>query len=223
MMSERMILLPVSRHVAPPTPGWPPQVRQTGYWFARPQSGWVPPSDLLAFLQAGEPPIVVSLGVMSQAGKQARQGAEIVLQALGEAGVRAIVQGWDEALEGLEIPATVYRAGSLPHGWLFEQVCAVVHHGGFGTTAAALRAGIPAVVVPHIIDQFYWGQRVFEMGVGPQTIPRAQLSATRLSEAIRRTLDDVQMQARAADLGRRIRSEPDGIMAAVASVEGVMK
>lgn len=221
MMSERLILMPVSRHVSPPDPKWPSQVRPTGYWFARPQDEWTPPPDLLAFLQAGEPPIVVSLGVMSQSGKQARKGAEIVLQAVQQVGVRAIVQGWDGALVGLEIPATVYKAGSLPHGWLFEQVCAVVHHGGFGTTAAALRSGVPAVIVPHIIDQFYWGQRVFELGVGPQYIPRTKLSAANLSEAIGRALHDVQIRARAAELGRRIREEPDGVAAAVAAIEEV--
>src|SRR5512133_1134494 len=163
MMSKRLVLLPVSRHVAPPDPRWPAAIRQTGYWFARPVSGWAPPQDLLDFLKRGEKPIAVSLGVMSKSGQQARQGAQIVLAAIQSAGVRAIIQGWDEALQDLALPETIYHAGSLPHGWLFEQVSAVIHHGGFGTTAAVLRAGVPGIVIPHVIDQFYWGQRVYEL------------------------------------------------------------
>ena len=219
LMSTRMILIPVSRHVAPPSPQWPPHVQSTGYWFARPIEGWAPPADLLEFLRAGERPIAISLGVMSLSGKQAGQGAQIVLDAIRQAGMRAIVQGWDTLLEGLELPPTVYRAGSLPHGWLFDQVSAVVHHGGFGTTGAALRSGAPGIVVPHIIDQFYWGQRVFELGAGPKFIPRGRLTAQVLAAAIRQAVGDSGLRERAAELGRQIRAEPDGVTAAVHLIE----
>jgi sterol 3beta-glucosyltransferase len=218
-MSTRMIVAPVSRHVAPPNPQWPPYVRSTGYWFARPIEGWTPPADLLDFLEAGEKPIAISLGVMSLSGGQARQGAQIVLDAIRQAGVRAIVQGWDTLLEGVELPAAVYRAGSLPHAWLFDRVSAVVHHGGFGTTAATLRSGAPGIVVPHIIDQFYWGQRVFELGAGPKFIPRGQLKPQPLAAAIRQAVGDPSLRERAAELGRQIRAEPDGVAAAVRLIE----
>ncbi|HEX9028893.1 MAG TPA: glycosyltransferase, partial [Anaerolineales bacterium] len=101
MMSKRMVLLPVSRFVTPNHPGWPAQVCQTGYWFAQPKVGWTPPQDLLDFLNAGEKPIAISLGVMSLSGSQARRGAQIVLQAIQEAKVRAVIQGWDDALKGI--------------------------------------------------------------------------------------------------------------------------
>lgn len=219
MLSERLILLPVSPQVAPPDARWPAQVRPTGYWFARPQSGWAPPPDLLEFLAAGPRPVAVSLGVMSLSGKQARRSAELVLEALRQAGVRGIVQGWDGALEGLSLPPTVYRAGSMPHAWLFDQVSAVIHHGGFGTTAAVLRSGQPGIVVPHIIDQFYWGQRVTELGVGPKYIPRGKLSAEKLAQALARTQSDGDLRGRAAALGECIRAEPDGVAAAVRLIE----
>ena len=219
MLSRRMILLPVSRHVAPPDPRWPEHVHPTGYWFARPLVNWSPPQDLLDFLEEGEKPIAVSLGVMSMSGRQAREGARIVLQAIRQAGVRAIVQGWDEALRGLEIPRTVYHAGSMPHSWLFDQVSAIIYHGGFGTTAAALRAGVPGIVIPHVIDQFYWGQRVFELGVGPRFISRGRLSVENLNEAIAQALGDVGLREKAAELGDRIRAEPDGIATAVSIIE----
>jgi UDP:flavonoid glycosyltransferase YjiC (YdhE family) len=221
MLSQRLIILPVSPQVAPPDPRWPAQVRSTGYWFARHQAGWAPPPRLAEFLGRGERPVAVSLGVMSLSGKQARQGAEMVLEGLRQAGVRAVVQGWEEVLKDVSLPETVYLAGSLPHAWLFDQVSAVVHHGGFGTTAAVLRAGVPGIIVPHIIDQFYWGQRIFELGVGPQYIPRQKLSAPKLAQAISQAQTDPRMRARAAALGGCIRTEPDGVSAAVRLIEQI--
>jgi sterol 3beta-glucosyltransferase len=162
LMSKCMILLPVSSRVAPPDPRWPQSVKPTGYWFAREDPCWSPPAELAEFLRRGERPVAVSLGIMSTTGPQALEGAKIMLEALRQSKVRAIIQGWNETLRGLEHCENIYHAGSLPHGWLFDQVSAVIHHGGFGTTASVLRSGAPGIVIPHVIDQFYWGQRVSE-------------------------------------------------------------
>ncbi len=219
IMSDRMILLPVSPSVAPLDPRWPSHVRQTSYWFARPISGWSPPTDLLEFLATGPKPIAVSLGVMSLSGKQSRESAKIVLEAIRRAGVRAIVQGWDKDLIEPGAADSIYLAGSMPHQWLFDQVGAIVHHGGFGTTAAALRAGVPSIVIPHVIDQFYWGQRVYELGVGPKFISRGELTAAKLAQAIQQTMTEIQMQSKAAELGKAIRAEADGVSSAVQIIE----
>jgi sterol 3beta-glucosyltransferase len=220
MLSSHMILLPVSPSVAGPDPRWPLQVRQTGYWFARPLAGWAPPPDLLEFLSTGSTPIAVSLGVMSTSGRKALESAQIVLEALKITGARAVLQGWDAAtLKSLGAAETVFAAGSLPHDWLFQQVNAVVHHGGFGTTAAVLRSGVPGVVIPHIIDQYYWGQRVHELGAGPKFTSRGRLTAGRLAASITAALSDPGMRARAATLGTQIRAEPDGVAEAVRLIE----
>jgi sterol 3beta-glucosyltransferase len=221
MLSSRLILLPVNRHVASPNSRWMPQVRQTNYWYARPIPGWVPPPDLLDFLSAGEPPVAISLGVMGAA--KSRQAAQVVLDAVQQAGVRAIVQGWGEILSQMHIPPTVYSAGPMPHDWLFDQVAAVVHHGGFGTTAAALRSGAPSIVIPHIIDQYYWGQRVFELGVGPKSFSRRRMTAARLTEALTQALTDADMRLKAAALGAAIRAEPDGVTEAVRLIEELVR
>jgi UDP:flavonoid glycosyltransferase YjiC (YdhE family) len=97
----------------------------------------------------------------------------------------------------------------------------VIHHGGFGTTAATLRAGVPGLVVPHVIDQFYWGQRVTELGVSPGFISRGKLRVGNLSEAIQRVRQDEPMRERASELGRKIRSEADGVTEAVRVLEGI--
>lgn len=220
MMSSRMILLPVSGAVAAPDAKWTQQVRQTGYWFPRETAGWEPPEELLDFLDRGEMPIAVSLGVMSTSGRAARQSAEIVLEAIRQADVRAVLQGWDRSLlESLGTSSSVYCAGSLPHSWLFGQVSAVVHHGGFGTTAAGLRSGVPSIVIPHIIDQYAWGQTVFNLGAGPSPISRNKLSAGSLGRSIEVALHDASMRSTAAKIGRSIRDEPNGVKQAVQLIE----
>jgi UDP:flavonoid glycosyltransferase YjiC (YdhE family) len=160
---------------------------------------------------------------MSLAGEETRQAALMTLEAVQQAGVRAIVQGWDEALAGVDLPGTVYHAGPMPHTWLFDRVSAIVHHGGFGTTGSALRAGRPAIIVPHIIDQHLWAKRVHELGVGPEPIPRAKLSAAGLAEAIAQATSDDTMREAAAALGEHIRGEPDGVDTAVHLIEEVVQ
>jgi UDP:flavonoid glycosyltransferase YjiC (YdhE family) len=93
-------------------------------------------------------------------------------------------------------------------------MAAVVHHGGAGTTAAALRAGVPSLIVSHMGDQPYWGRRVQALGAGTAPIPRHLLNRDRLAAAIRTMTTDRHLQTRAAALGERIRAE-DGIGAAV--------
>jgi UDP:flavonoid glycosyltransferase YjiC (YdhE family) len=117
-----------------------------------------------------------------------------------------------------ELPETVFMIGSIPFSWLFPQMAAVVHHGGAGTTSMALWAGIPAIVTPFMGDQPFWGQRVYELGVGPRPIPRQRLTVERLAESIHCVVSDIAMQKNAASLGERIRAE-NGVARAVAVIE----
>ena len=110
-------------------------------------------------------------------------------------------------MEQLSIPPFIYAAGSLPHDWLLPRCAGVVHHGGFGTTSAGLRAGIPALIIPHIADQFYWGQQVHTLGAGPQPIRRAKLDITALAAALDELVNDRNLQLAAAALGQQIRAE----------------
>jgi sterol 3beta-glucosyltransferase len=115
-------------------------------------------------------------------------------------------------------PEHVFQIDSVPFDWLFPRMRVIVHHGGMGTTGAALRAGIPSVVVPFTADQPFWGRRVYQLGVGPKPIPHKKLTVQRLTEAIRVALSDQTMQRRAEDLGERLRSE-DGVTQAVKVIE----
>jgi sterol 3beta-glucosyltransferase len=205
--SPYLNLIPVSRVIYALNPHWDPRHRLVGYWFAEERGDWQLPEELLDFLEQGEPPLVISLGAMSLGEEDALETAGLFVEAVQEADVRAIVQGWETGMRELMLPLTVYSAGSLPHSWLLRRSAGVVHHGGFGTTAAGLQAGIPALVIPHLADQFYWGQRVYELGVGPQPIRRTRLEVEGLTVALNELVGNETLRSTASRLGEEIRTE----------------
>ena len=208
-----------SPSVIPVPPDWPDGVHITGYWFQDVQPDWSPTPELQTFLEAGDPPVYVGFG--SMAGRNPGHFARIILQALAESGQRGLLlTGWG-GLDVSQIPAGVFVVDSAPHSWLFPRMAAVVHHGGAGTTAEGLRAGVASVIVPFIVDQPFWGKRVKALGVGPEPIPAKQLTADRLAAAIDQAVSDRQMRARAAALGEAIRGE-DGVGNAVKIVQQVL-
>jgi UDP:flavonoid glycosyltransferase YjiC (YdhE family) len=222
MMSSRLNMVPISPRVVDRDPRWKPQHQLTGYWFLDEPQRWTPPAALETFVEAGPPPVAITLGAMSLGGGEDEHASvKLLLDAVRRAGVRAVIQGWARALSAIELPPTLYHAGSMPHSWLFQHVACVVHHGGFGTTAAALRAGVPAVVIPHIIDQHFWGARVHALGVGPAAIPRAKLTAENLAQALSEATQDGEIRNTAADLGAQIRAETS-IRNAVRLIETTM-
>jgi len=205
--SPRLNLAPVSPSVFPPNPYWAPQHRLTGYWFAETPQEWEPSAALLSFLESGEPPLLITLGAMSLGDEDALENAQLFTGAIQQAGIRAIIQGWDTGMRQLELPDTIYASGALPHSWLLPRCAGIVHHGGFGTTSAGLRAGVPHLVFPSIADQFYWGQRVHQLGIGLPFIPRPRLTADKLTAALSELYNHSGLHTAAASLGEQIRSE----------------
>ncbi len=198
-------LIGCSRHVFAQPADWPADVYQTGYWFLD-EPEWTPPPALSAFLEAGPAPVYVGFGSIGSPA-QAAATTRLVITALQQAGHRGVLAtGWSGLSAEIALPPEVYRLDSAPHSWLFPRMAAVVHHGGAGTTAAGLRAGVPSVLIPHGNDQFAWGRRVQELGVGTRPIPRKRLTVAALADALNAVREPV-LRAAAADLGRRIRTE----------------
>jgi sterol 3beta-glucosyltransferase len=105
------------------------------------------------------------------------------------------------------LPDNVLKIDYAPYNWLFPQMAMLIHHGGSGTTAYGLRAGIPSCIIPFVFDQFYWGKRIAELGVGSKPIPYKELSVDRLREAIRFGVGNPQVRQKANELGQKIRAE----------------
>ena len=139
---------------------------------------------------------------------------DVVLEAIKLGGQRAVLADGGATLTAENHPGEVFVARAVPHDWLFPQMAAVVHHGGAGTTGAALRAGKPTVICPFVGDQSFWGRRVAALGAGPAPIPIRKLTARQLAEAIQTAVTDQGMHQRAASLGEILRAE-DGVGRAV--------
>jgi UDP:flavonoid glycosyltransferase YjiC (YdhE family) len=205
-----------SPKVIPPPADWPASVHVTGYWFSDTQPEWQPSPEFAAFLNAGAPPVYVGFGSMG--GDHPERLADVVLAAIAQSGQRGVLlTGWGGMHTG-RVPEHVFVLDAAPHGWLFPRMAAVVHHGGAGTTAEGLRAGVPSVIVPFSFDQPFWGKRIQACGLGPDPIPQKDLDADRLARAIRLAVTDSGMRRRAQQFGEAIRSE-DGTGNAVKAIQ----
>ncbi len=181
-------------------------VVQTGAWLLRDERPL--PAELLAFLDAGAPPIYVGFGSMPM--RASRDIARTAIEAVRAQGHRAVVsRGW-AGLAPIDDRDDCFAVGEVNHQVLFGRVAAVVHHGGAGTTAAAARAGAPQVVVPQGADQPYWATRVRDLGIGAAHDGPAPTTES-LSAALKAVLTD-QTRARASSLAATIRT--DGVSVA---------
>lgn len=204
-----------SRHVVPPPPDWGPNHEVTGYWLLE-DPAYRPDPALEAFIKSGPPPVYVGFGSMHN--RDPLQATQMVLDALQRSGQRGVLHtGWS-GLAGVPRSEHVFPVQSVPHDWLFPRMAAIVHHGGAGTTGAALRAGVPALVVPFMSDQPFWARRVHALGAGPRPIPRRRLNTRRLAEGIRQAVEDQDLRQRAAQLGTLLDAE-DGVTRAADLIE----
>lgn len=196
---------------------WPDNVDITGYLFLEGRDHWKPTEQFRRFLAAGEKPVYIGFGSMTSS--NIKQELEMISKALRLCGQRGVLlSGWRNIGKGMKLPDNIYITKSAPHDKLFPLMSAVVHHGGAGTTSAALRAGVPSVVVPHFADQPFWGYQLFKNGIGAKPIPLKKLTAERLAEAIKSVVNDASVQKKAAETGENIRMET-GIENAIRIIE----
>ncbi|XP_074276745.1 sterol 3-beta-glucosyltransferase UGT80B1-like isoform X2 [Silene latifolia] len=201
-----------SPHLVPKPKDWGPVVDVVGYCFLNLASKYQPGEDFVEWIDRGTKPIYIGFGSMPL--EDPGRTTSIILEALKVTGQRGILdRGWGDLGIFSQVPGHIFLLDNCPHDWLFPQCCAVVHHGGAGTTAAGLRAGCPTTIVPFFGDQFFWGDRIHQTGLGPEPIPIAQLSVEALSNAIRFMLDP-EIKSRVLEIAQLIENE-DGVAAAV--------
>ncbi len=195
-----------SPSVLPRPADWRPGLTVTGYWWPEDDAGERLSDEVEEFLAAGPPPVFVGLGSATVPDPEALSAA--VVRGLRAAGVRGVIQrGWS----GLDADGDdMLVVGDVPHRLLFPRMAAVVHHAGAGTTAAGLRAGVPAVPVPVQFDAAFWARRLQTLGVAPRPVPLRRLTAAALADAVGQVVRDPSYAERATALAERIRAE-DGV------------
>jgi sterol 3beta-glucosyltransferase len=193
--------------VVPQPADWPEWNHTVGYWWPAPDPDFKPAPELVDFIAAGPAPVYIGFGSMPAADKDALSA--LIVSALRTGRLRAVVNsGW----AGLSAAGDdVLTVSEVPHDWLFPQMAAVVHHAGAGTTGAGLRAGVPTVPVPFMVDQPFWAQRLRGLGVAPEVIPFRRLTADRLAGALTEATGNPEYRRRATDVSGRLARE-DGAL-----------
>lgn len=212
-VSPTLALYGVSAQMFPRPRAWGAHCRITGFWFLDEQ--WEPEADLRQFLETGPAPVVISLGSVLHDDPQAL--SRTVMEALRQSGRRAIVQrGWT-GLDLSDRRPEVFQSDFIPHSWLFPRAACVVHACGAGTTAATVRAGVPSIPVPHVLDQFLWGAVLHEQGCATEVIPFPELTATRLALALEQMAAS-ECVRNAGALAAKL-SHENGVAAAAEAIE----
>jgi sterol 3beta-glucosyltransferase len=209
-----------SAQLVPRPPEWSASNVITGFWTMPSQegvfAGGTPSPALIRWLDEGPPPVY--LGAWRLPLWTRKDIVGLAADVADTLGIRIVLGAhWSASeLAALHVPSNLFITGSVDHEWLFSRCAATVHHGGAGTTAATLRAGLPTVICAICNDQPFWGSRVTALGVG-SSMPFKQLTVERLTQALRLTRDSA-VRTRAARLGAALRRE-DGATTAARIIE----
>jgi UDP:flavonoid glycosyltransferase YjiC (YdhE family) len=225
--APRLVLALFSPLLGEPQPDWPPNTEITGFVFYDGDAGRQElPEEIERFLAAGEPPVVFTLGsaAVLDAGSFYQESARAAL----EAGVRAVLLvGTDPRNLPRNVPRNVPQtqppnlcvARYAPYSKLFPRASLIVHQGGVGTTAQAMQAGRPMLVMPYSHDQPDNARRMRRLGVAG-VIRRQDYTAERAARRIRRLLGHPRFAKRAAEVGERLRRE-NGLARACDALEAL--
>jgi UDP:flavonoid glycosyltransferase YjiC (YdhE family) len=168
----------------PADPTWPDHLRRANFLFLEDP---VPlDAELEAWLQQGEPPVYLGFGSMGGPGTLRLEA--LLLQSLKASGRRCLIAAGWAGLGQQALPPGWRSIAAAPHAQLFPRVAVVVHHGGSGTTAQALRAGVPQVLIPLILDQYHHAHRLYRGGLIPRPVSMERISAAQLSQSIEAAL-----------------------------------
>ena len=197
------ILYGFSSHVVPRPVEWGKDVHLTGYWIIDNESQQEPTRAVRDFIQGGAPPITIAFG--STRSKKLEQITHKILAAVTQLDQRVILVGQQSA-PGFTSPE-ILPVDYVPYSWLFKRSAAIIHHGGAGTTARGLMAGVPNIILPFTSDQPFWGRRVSALGAGPKPLPPRNLTIANLTRAIDQALNDQEMRQNADRIGKQLRKE----------------
>jgi sterol 3beta-glucosyltransferase/vancomycin aglycone glucosyltransferase len=208
--SPRLHLVACSPVLAPPPRDLIPTTRFTGAWVdPTPLSAL--PQAIEQFLAAGSPPVVVTFG--SMAAPEPAVLAAAIVDGIRSAGRRAIIQNGPRELATED----VLVMGAVDHRALFPRSCAVIHHGGAGTTHAAVTAGVPSIVVPHVGDQPFWAARLRALGVAPSPLEVKRVTAEAVAERVALATSEAVRNA-AVRVGREVAAE-QGLSVAIELIQ----
>ncbi len=218
--SAVLTLIAVSEALVPRQSDWNESVKVTGFLNpASANSKSEIPEALKTFLENGEAPVYMTFGSCTQF--DVKGSTELMVEAAWLSGKRTIIQSdWSTVKKPLD--PNICCVEQVAHAEVFPLCSLIVHHGGAGTTQAALLAGKPSVVVAHGFDQTYWANQIYEQQLGGRPLLRSSATAVELSKEINQTLSSQSIKQNALRVGNQMSAE-NGVEKAIFEIEKVMK
>lgn len=221
IMSPHYDLIPISAYVKERNPYWEPHHILTGFWYQE-DLDYRPDERLEAFLKSGEKPILLALGAMSFEDTPEAEKLTMFVNAFEQTGHRALIQGFQKSLNEYSLPDSMLAIGSVPHSYLFDKCKMVIHHCGFGTSAATLVYGIPSIPVPHALDQKGQADMLVKLGVASPEIDGHCLTEADVVDRIQDMEQHYEERyQKVKELSRKIREE-NGLERAAECIDEVI-
>ncbi|MDL2205399.1 glycosyltransferase [Eubacteriales bacterium OttesenSCG-928-N13] len=197
------LIYPVSTLLFKDVSSWEGHVYVPGFFFLEPKEERLP-DELERFLDAGAPPVVVTFSSMPL--KDPQSFGEMLKAALTQSAERAVVLTGASGLEALKSGDNLLVLPGAPHRLLFSRAKGVLHHGGVGTLAEALRTGVPQCVMPFSVDQPFWAERLSRLKCAVPTLKEKKTDAKALTTVFEQ-MGDFSLIVKAKEMGEKIRAE----------------
>ena len=185
-----------------------------GYWLLKADDNWTVPTELEKFINEGTQPIYIGFGSMNNSMLKNGEVENLILDTVARTKQRAVILKQGLNFEAGQIADNIFATGPVPFKYLFQKMKLLVHHGGAGTTALGLEAGIPSVLTPLIVDQRFWAWRAEKIGVAPAPLHWHGVTSAKLASAINNWVDNNAAKKRSEELGEKLQRE-NGVETAV--------
>lgn len=200
-------LLSINPDLAPPCSTWEGRYNYDYVGYCYGQIDGNLNKDLLDFIENGSPPVYVGFGSVHI--KNPGKFTEMVVEAVNKTKCRVVLgQGWVGLGNGY-LQDDIFCVNDTHHATLFPKMAGIIHHGGSGTTHTSAKAGIPQFILPQFMDQYYWGHRVHQMGMGPKPVIPKRIKSADLSNAYD-GITNGMYRKNVTELAKRMKDE-DGV------------
>ena len=208
MLEKENTFYTISPSLFPRPDNWPEQAKVVGYYERDKTVNWQPNEDLIKFLERHEKIVFITFGSMSNSNPTEKTC--IIVDVLKKHNIPAIINtSWGGLEEMSEPPENILFVNNIPYDWVFSKMYAIIHHGGSGTTHTALKHACPSLIVPHILDQFYWSKTITGLHLGPEGISIKNLDAKTFERKLLDLMNNPSYKNNAIIISEKMKTEND--------------
>jgi len=208
MLEKEKTFYTISPSLFPKPANWPLNTSIVGYHERDTAVDWQPDEKLLLFIRKHEKIIFITFGSMSN--PNPKEKTRSIVEVLKRNNIPAIINAsWGGLEKTDELPDNIFFTGDLPYSWIFPKIYAVIHHGGSGTTHTALKYACPSLIIPHVLDQFFWDKTIAKLQLGPKGISIRKFNEKEFEPKVLDLYYNKDYKKNASMISRKMQSESD--------------